>query len=642
MGAGNVPPSVADAVRARVLHHQPQAQRILAAAAVLARPASAALLASVAGVPAAAVDECVASGTLVADGHEFAFRHELTRRAVEEGIPHVQATELHRIALLALEREGADAAELTHHAVGAGDVDAILRYGPLAGKAAAEASAHREAVVQFKRALEHADQLRPQEHGELEEALADSLSVRDLWAEAEEHWLRAIEIRRTLGDPVDLSRSLRRYGLCLWRLCRTEEARVVEEESFALMRDADDSPERALCFFSMGNRDDLPVDQRRSILDECSRIAKDLDDGALVARALFGRAFMEADSGIVDFAMLEEALEHAIRAGDSSLASAIHTNRYEASIDMLRLDAYSDQYPESLAYCLDHEQHTYSVCMRGSRVTELLRRGRNAEAIALALKTMEETISPVNRMHLGIGLTVAGFRTGRPEARQWLEQTWELGIGNDETFWMIQVGIAAAQGAWLTGDPRLVDERVREAYRRGRTNDPWVQGELSGWLSRLGHDVDRDAEFPSPFSLELAGRYAEAAAAWQAIGCPFEQAVALTWTDEAESMRRALEIFVELDTRPAAANVRRLLQGKGLRVSAPRGPRAATAAHPAGLTAREAEVLDVLREGLTNAEIAERLYLSPRTVDHHVSSILAKLGVSSRAEARAHPVAATT
>jgi DNA-binding NarL/FixJ family response regulator len=64
----------------------------------------------------------------------------------------------------------------------------------------------------------------------------------------------------------------------------------------------------------------------------------------------------------------------------------------------------------------------------------------------------------------------------------------------------------------------------------------------------------------------------------------------------------------------------------------PRGPRAATARNPAGLTSRELEVLDLIVQGLPNAGIAARLVLSPKTVEHHVSAILRKLSVGSRQE----------
>jgi len=636
LGSAEVPPSVADLVRARVLHHSAPAQRILAAAAILGRPGLAATFAAIAGTAASHVDECVLSGTLVPVERGFAFRHELTRRAVEHNVPLVQATELHRITLLALEQEGADVAELTHHAFGAGDADAVLRYAPEAGRIAAAANAHREATIQFGRALAFADRLEPAELADLEEAMAESLSARDHWADAAPHWEHTIEIRRTLGSAVDLSRGLRRYGVCLWRLCRTEECHEAEAEAYELMRDADDSAERALVLYSHSHAEGLPAEERASTLDEAARIAKDLDDHALIGRVMMGQAFVHGEEGIIDFPLLEQALEHALQADDSYLAACIYTNLYECSVDVLQLDAYSARYESFLAYAFDHEQHTYSVCMRGSRVSELMRRGRNGEAVELALLTMLETISPINRMHLGIGLATAGFRLGRPEARDWLEQTWELGQGNDETFWLIQIATTAAQGAWLTGDLDLVDERVLEVYRRGATNDPWMQGELSTWLRRLGFDVEDSDRFPAPYSLEQAGDHAGAAEAWQRLGCPFEEAVALTWTGSTDARLRAVEIFGSIGAEPAVAQVRGLLAGDGVRVPAQRGPRAATAAHPAGLTAREAEVLDLLAERLTNAEIADRLVLSPRTVDRHVSSVLAKLGVSKRSEAAAY------
>ncbi len=65
----------------------------------------------------------------------------------------------------------------------------------------------------------------------------------------------------------------------------------------------------------------------------------------------------------------------------------------------------------------------------------------------------------------------------------------------------------------------------------------------------------------------------------------------------------------------------------------PRGPRRTTQANPVGLTARELEVLPLLAVGLRNAEIASRLIISEKTVDHHVSSILRKLDARTRGEA---------
>jgi DNA-binding CsgD family transcriptional regulator len=634
---GTVPSSVADVARARVQQHSSAGRRMLAAAAVVGRPASAGLLAAVAGVPAGALDECQASGMLRAQGPLLAFGHELVRLAVEQDVPLVQSEELHRIALMALEHEGADEAELAHHAVACGDVDATLRHAPVAGRAAARASAHREAVVQFQRALAHAELLPATEQADLEEACAESLSARDQWAEAESHWQRAIGLRRGLDDAVALGRCLSRYSICLWRLCRTAESDLAGDEAYELLRNTDDSPAKARALYYRTGDESLAYDERKTLIDELHRIAKALDDDSLLSRALLARAFLDGPEGRIDFESLEEALEAGLRSGDANITGGVYTNLYETSIDMLKLDSYSDRYDEALTYCLDHEQHTYSVCLRGARVTELLRRGRNDEAVELALATGQETISPVNRMHLGVGLVTAGFRAGRPEARDWLEETWQLAAGNDQTFWVVQVATAAAQGAWLTEDTSLLDERVHAAYRRGLSDDPWVHGNLMCWLARLGHPVDRDRPLFPPYSLEIAGDHLGAAAAWRAIGCPFEEGVALLSAGDPDSVQHALDLFVEAGSSPAAAIARRQLRDAGVTARMPRGPRASTRAHPAGLTARESEVHQLLRDGLTNAQIAERLVLSPRTVDHHVSAVLAKLGVTSRVEAAAQP-----
>jgi DNA-binding NarL/FixJ family response regulator len=132
--------------------------------------------------------------------------------------------------------------------------------------------------------------------------------------------------------------------------------------------------------------------------------------------------------------------------------------------------------------------------------------------------------------------------------------------------------------------------------------------------------------------MEISGDWQAAASAWQALGCPYERAIVLGWHGGESEQREALAIAERLGAAPAAAALRRQMRARGIR-GIPRGVHASTQRNPFGLTQREAQILALLHEGLRNAAIAKRLFLSTRTVDRHVSAILAKLGVNSRAEA---------
>jgi DNA-binding CsgD family transcriptional regulator len=162
--------------------------------------------------------------------------------------------------------------------------------------------------------------------------------------------------------------------------------------------------------------------------------------------------------------------------------------------------------------------------------------------------------------------------------------------------------------------------------------DPWVAGPIAVWRRRLGVAPEDTDNVPEPYALELAGDHGAAARWWEERGCRYDAAMALLWSGDKADLRRSHETFVELGARPAAAIAAQKLRDLGVRGLA-RGPRPSTREHPAGLTTRELEVLELLGEGLTNAEIASRLVISEKTVGHHVSSILGKLGVRSRYEA---------
>ncbi|HEX6921560.1 MAG TPA: LuxR C-terminal-related transcriptional regulator, partial [Actinomycetes bacterium] len=161
----------------------------------------------------------------------------------------------------------------------------------------------------------------------------------------------------------------------------------------------------------------------------------------------------------------------------------------------------------------------------------------------------------------------------------------------------------------------------------------WTRGATAVWLRRVGlPDLElpwSSDSVPAPYASTLAGDWRGAAAAWTELGCPYDAALALLDSSDEEDLREALGRFDELGAVATARLTRRRMRGLGLK-AVPAGPRATTRSHAFGLTRREQEVLGLVCAGLANAEISRRLFISERTVDHHVSAVLGKMGVRSR------------
>lgn len=219
-------------------------------------------------------------------------------------------------------------------------------------------------------------------------------------------------------------------------------------------------------------------------------------------------------------------------------------------------------------------------------------------------------------------------RRGDPEAREVLDRVLSIGSGAElQHRWPALCALAELE--WLAGRP----ERGREILTHPgeealSTDSPWAQGEIGYWLWRCGGVDTVPDSAAEPFRLMVRGEWHAASQAWERIGCPYEQALALMDGDT-DGQLQALGILDRLGGRPLALRLRTQLRAGGL-VAVPRGPRSATRDHPAGLTARQAEIHQLLTQGLTYGEIASRLYISTRTVEHHVSAVLAKYGVGRR------------
>ena len=149
------------------------------------------------------------------------------------------------------------------------------------------------------------------------------------------------------------------------------------------------------------------------------------------------------------------------------------------------------------------------------------------------------------------------------------------------------------------------------------------------WLRRTGSARPAQGEPAAPYRRQLGGDWAGAARLWTDLGCPYEAGLALLESPNEAALREALQIFTDLGATATARLTRHKMRRLAI-LSIPAGPRAATREHPLGLTPREAEILDLICAGLTNAEIAGKLFISVRTAGHHVSAVLAKLNVPTR------------
>ena len=639
-GVEGVPSSVQDSVLARAGKLSTGARRVLDLVSVIPGESERSLIENIVDSTEEQTTECVRQGLLRVGDDTVSFHHELTRRAVESALSTADRRRLNQEVLAELGR-GADSSRLVHHAREADDVDSIIEFAPKAARAAMAMSSHREASTHFRTLEPYLDRITE----------ADRALITDDWGR-NEYYLgkgesldivtRAIELHRSSGDDHALARALTFAVRVNENMNRPEAADACIAEAVAILESHPPTGDLASAVSRRAWLSMMRGDLVRAIelADQALELAEKTGDELTMIHALNTKGTQQYMSGDPDgFRLLEESRRRAQQGGYPFEETHALINMASAVAERRELEQADDLARRANDTAARYEIPAFENYARAMHAEVLVWKGEWAAAEDLAAEVLGSNprMKSLHTRVLGWVIGTLQTRRGRPEARTTLDRTWSEAEAAGEMQTLLRGAAALAEYIWLTGeaDPDRI-ARFREVLDEGiRLENTWGAGDLAFWLWKLGELPDTPEGIAEPYRLVIEGKPTEAATLWDTMGMPYERALALMHGDEKDRLE-ALEVLETLGATAVAAKLRTTLRDEG--VTVPRGKVRKTRDHAADLTARQAEVLQLLDEGLSNIEIADRLFVSTRTIEHHVSAVLAKLDSSTREEAvtRAH------
>jgi DNA-binding CsgD family transcriptional regulator/tetratricopeptide (TPR) repeat protein len=634
-----VTPTIVDAVLARVAALDGAAQAALARVAVVPSGVEIDLLRGLVG-DLAPVEAAERAGVLEVRGSVVGFRHELARRAVVQSLPAIQRIQLNAEVLdVLLGREDSDPFRILHHAVEAGDDGVVVTHGLVAARSASRMGAHRQAAACYDQVLARGGLLEPAHRARVGEAYAWALSNSNQLHPAAGAASRAVDGWEEVGDNVHLVRALVTLSRQQWLTERTAASRISATRALDLTENDLGSEQRTHALLNMGGLLVLLDHEEEGLpfLDAAIDLAEalGLHRAAALAHNYRGSARLQLGDRVGEVELLE-SIELA-----RSIDHQEHVLRgyYNLVEGLWRLDdlAGAERYlAEAEGYVQDRDFPVYTYMCTARRLRLLAMRGHWEDAATGLAGLIDE------RGNLGmIGRESVPFlarirvRQGHPDTAPLLELAREHAQRADVLEWSLPVGLACLEQAWLDGRPE--DAAPFPELLLERTDRPGTlvqRGELMRYLRRLGLPADDFPGCPDRYAAGISGDWQAAAQLWERVGDPYARALELLESGETGPTLEALSILDALGARPGGNLARQRLRELGI-TRLPSRPLASTRDNPAGLTDRQLEILRLVGTGMSNAEIAERLVVSVRTVDHHVSAVLRKLGATSRREASA-------
>ena len=646
--SGGIPASVRDAVWSRLSRLSVKERELLEVMSIMPGSIEPELVRKLIGDDVdAAIDSSIAKGLLVRDAAgQFLFRHELARKATLERLTQSQQKALHTKIDGAM-TDGDDAAlpRRVHHADGSGNGERVLALVPSAARQAARMGAHLQAVAHLATGLKHVASAAPEQAAQLYEdwSYEAGLSIKiDDSIIAARH--KAVALWRQLGRLDKVGLNLRWLSRLHWYRGEAQQAKDFIDQAAQELEALPPGPELAMTYSARSQSHMLNDRMEEAIIwgKRAIALAEEMGETETRVHALnnVGSALLfSGNSG--GEAYLEESLALALEHGFHEQAARAYTNYAEASVLFKQFERAERLLSEGIAFDTAHDLDAWTHYLVGRQALLRMEQGRlrEAETIAKGVMGLEQLTLLMKLPALTVLGTVRA-RLGEEDASELLARALKDALATGEPQYITLVRFGLMEAAWLAEDSAALRGELAEMAKMDIAKfDPWEIGDFASWWERSGIDqafpLTKTTPAP-PRMAELRGAYGAAADEWLRLGLPYKAAMSLMLDPaggDGQNLARAVSMLEDIEARPAAGIARRWAKVLGFDTVLPkarRGPYAASRGHPLGLTQREIEVLDLISQGYGNQDIAKRLFRSPRTVEHHVSSVLGKLNATGR------------
>ena len=637
-----VPLSVKEAVVARTASLDEDAKCLLEIISVIPTKAEINFLRRLTGRVEECLDQCLSKGLLVIDKNLVSFRHELARQAILDSISEMKRIQIHRKVLNCLLESGnieEVLARIMHHAVQANEKDIIIKYAPRAAKQASALAAHSLAAEHYSSALKFADQLAPEELISLYEGKSFECYITGQIDESIAAGETAAELLQKYPDPEREGEIYRRMSRAFWYNCQDIKGEEYLDKAINILGKIPPGKSLAMAYSNKSQTFMIREANKEAIVwgHKALKLSDKLNDPEIAAHALNnigsariteGDAAGEADlKKSLEISLQHDYIEHAIRAYLNLGGMALYRR------DLTNAELY---YSGGRDYSNEKDLYVFGLCLLGHYSKVKMHYGDWDKAVEFSeLVLSKQNVPPGNRLLPITVLATIRARRNDPGADNLLAGTLDMAVSMGENEKIVYTTAARAEYFWLKNKLDDFTGELESVYKKLlSSNNPWAIGEIAYWRWKSGQLDVIPEHIAEPYLLHIRGDWKAAAAYWEKANCPYEQALALSEGNR-EAMIEAVKIFDGLGASAASSLIKKEMRERGIK-KIPKGPRETTRNNPAGLTGRQVDVLKLLTRGMSNSEIASSLYISPKTVDHHISAILAKLNLHSRTEAAAY------